>query len=78
MLLANNINIRRLDSINNIIFAIREDTGQLYYKPVLKDIPFIIYNKHLPGNLIDVHIYKDEIYVIDSKNQVLKCPIILN
>ena len=78
MLLANNINIRRLDSINNIIFAIREDTGQLYYKPVLKDIPFIIYNKHLPGNLIDVHIYKDEIYVIDRKNQVLKCPIILN
>jgi hypothetical protein len=78
VLLADNINISRLDSINNIIFAIHEDTGQLYYKPVLKNIPFRIYNNKLPGNLIDVHIYKDEIYVIDSKNQVLKCPIILN
>jgi len=78
VLLADNINISRLDSINNIIFAIHEDTGQLYYKPVLKNIPFRIYNNKLPGNLIDVHIYKDEIYVIDSKNQVLKCPIVLN
>jgi len=78
ILLADNINISRLDSIDNIIFAIHKNTGKLYYKPVLKDIPFRIYNNKLPGNLIDVYIYKDEIYVIDSNNQVLKCPIILN
>tara|TARA_B100001287_G_scaffold235848_1_gene208165 strand:+ start:35818 stop:38598 length:2781 start_codon:yes stop_codon:yes gene_type:complete len=78
VLLANNISIRELDSIDNIVFAIDKESGKLYFKPISVNIPFRLYNDKLNGNLIDVHIYKDMIYVINSENKVFRTHIIIN
>ena len=78
VLLANNISIRQLDSIDNIVFAIDKESGKLYFKPISVNIPFRLYNDKLNGNLIDVHIYKDMIYVINNENKVFRTHIIIN
>ena len=77
-LLASNIYVYKIDSINNILFAINKTDGRIYFKPISIKVPFRLYNSSLEGNLIDICIYKTMIYVVTSKNKVLRCPIIIN
>ena len=78
VLLADNIKIKKMTTINNIIFAIGKDDGKLYFKPISKMIPFRIYNNSMEGNLIDIHIYQDKLYALNSSNKLLRCLIIIN
>lgn len=78
ILLDNKLQIKKVSSINNIVFAIGKNDGRLYFKPLSKIIPFRIYNSKLEGNLIDVQIYKDMLYVVNSSNDIMRCPIILS
>ena len=78
ILLADNIYVYKLDSINNIVFAINKTDGKLYFKPVSIKVPFRLYSNNLEGNLIDICIYKSMIYVVTSTNKVLRCPIIVD
>ena len=77
-LLASNIYVSKIDSINNILFAINKTDGRIYFKPISIKVPFRLYNSSLEGNLIDICIYKTMIYVVTSKNKVLRCSIIIN
>jgi len=77
-LLASNIYVYKLDSINNILFAINKTDGKLYFKPISIKVPFRLYSSSLEGNLIDICIYKSMIYVVTSKNKVFRCPIVIN
>lgn len=77
-LLASNIYVYKIDSINNILFAINKTDGKIYFKPISIKVPFRLYSSSLEGNLIDICIYKTMIYAVSSKNEVLRCPIVIN
>ena len=78
VMLENNLQIKKVNSVNNMIFAIDKNDGRLYFKPMSKIIPFRLYNSKLEGDLIDIQIYKDELYVVSSQLKVMRCQIILS
>ena len=74
--IANNIEVIKITIIRDIIFALGQKEGKIYYVPiyggVLKE-----FSKNLQGKLIDIINYNDVIYAIDNNSNVVKTHIVL-
>jgi len=78
VILDNKLPIKKVCSINNMLFAIGKNDGRIYFKPMSKIIPFRLYNSELEGNIIDIDIYNDELFLVNNENKVMRCPIVLS
>tara|TARA_E500000178_G_scaffold241547_1_gene237979 strand:+ start:1745 stop:4420 length:2676 start_codon:yes stop_codon:yes gene_type:complete len=67
--IANNLPVSKIVIANDIIFALGKNDGKIYniplYGGLLKE-----YNNQLQGNLLDIYVYNDKLYVLDSSNNI--------
>ena len=74
--IANNLPVSKLVIANDIIFALGKNDGKIYtiplYGGILKE-----YNTSLQGNLVDIYVYNDNLYVLDNNNNIKSCTIVL-